>query len=40
MPTAMIRTGTAVDFMPTARPLMIVVAEPVWDCLAISLTKR
>ena len=30
----------AVDCMPTARPLMMVVAEPVSDCAATFFTKR
>ena len=38
MPTQISRMGTAVDIMPTARPLMMVVAAPVSDCWAIFLT--
>ena len=32
------RIGSAVDIIPTARPLMMVVAAPVSDCSAIFLT--
>ena len=30
--------GTTVDFIPTARPEMMLVPEPVWDCSAIFFT--
>jgi hypothetical protein len=35
MALAMRRTGITVDSMPTARPLMMLVAEPVWLASAI-----
>jgi hypothetical protein len=35
MPMAMSSSGIAVDFIPTARPAMMLVAEPVSDCYAI-----
>ena len=39
MPTQMSTMGTQVLFMPTAMPLMIVVAEPVSDWSAMRLTE-
>ena len=38
MPTQMRTMGTHVLIMPTAMPLMMVVAEPVSDWLAMRLT--
>ena len=35
IPTQISRIGNAVDFIPTAIPLMIVVAAPVSDCSPI-----
>ena len=40
MPTQINRIGMTQDIMPTDMPLMIVVAEPVSDSLAILFTKR
>jgi len=34
----MMVSGHAVDLMPLARPAMMLVAEPVSDCLAIDST--
>ena len=38
MATANIRIGMAVDCIPTPKPEMIFVAEPVTDCLTIPVT--
>ena len=39
MPMQIRMIGSTVDFIPTERPEIIVVAWPVSDCLAISLTE-
>ena len=33
-------TGSAVDSRPTARPVMMLVAAPVWLASAIRVTRR